>query len=758
MGVIRKRWAGILAAFILLAGAGSRIAWAAQTPPASDGPEEIPLAVTGLEVTIGWGGSESIRVGREMPVTVQVSSSGPEISGYASVSIPVGGGSRYVMEEALSVSAGETKQAVLCVPMNYSVSRFLVEYRDEDGTLYVSRSYSLNVGYGNQEVYIAAVGTSQAVLEDMALFDRVILNEYQGTSTRLYRLEAGEVPSEEKLLKTYDILVWADADTREISQAQLTALQNWIYGGGILIVGQSSDLCVPVPEGEFVRERWGQGLYVYCGFALEEIAGFYSDETEIRGFLYEAIGASRMNSLEESLQFGYEDYWSARTMTFNVDPARIPQVWQYALALGIYLILLGPALYVVLKKKGRQGMLRGAMIGLAFFFTGIIYLLGCQTRFTRPFMNYASIREIRDEGMMETVFANVSSPYNVEYSFTVDESYTLTPLLSFDAYDGGLRGGKGDCRLRIRQGEGGAGVTVNDEIAFTPELLRFSRMGGDEYGAGFEGELRLFEGEAAGWLRNDSGQDFDRVCILAGGRLFLLGEMAAGRQKEISEARILSVPGYNYYDICNLIAGAEGGNPTGESQEAALAAWRASLVSYYTGSMLTMDKEEATILAFPRTEEIRLLRDSDIELRGTTLVTALLQVNFEKDSFVYIPCLEKEPAALQGNYDASDNSTYVRQLVLQYDFGQLQVERLYLEWPDVMGRDGIAQLFEGSIEFFNWKTKTYDQMEQKGTYTADEIADYLDGENCLTIRYLSNIVEEYSYKQLLPRIAATGRE
>ena len=94
MGVIRKRWAGILAAFILLAGAGSRIAWAAQTPPASDGPEEIPLAVTGLEVTIGWGGSESIRVGREMPVTVQVSSSGPEISGYASVSIPVGGGSR----------------------------------------------------------------------------------------------------------------------------------------------------------------------------------------------------------------------------------------------------------------------------------------------------------------------------------------------------------------------------------------------------------------------------------------------------------------------------------------------------------------------------------------------------------------------------------------------------------------------------------------------------------------------------------------
>ncbi len=769
MGMKGKRWIFILAALVLLAGAGSRRALAAQevssgdgvlsqAVPASANPEESPLAVTGLEVSIEWGGSETIRIGRETPVTVQVKSSGPEIHGYASIYVPVGNGSYYVVEEELSVAAGETKQAVLCVPMNYSLSKFWVEYRDADGTLYASRSYSLTMGYGSQEVYIAAVGSRLEVLENMTLFDRVPLNEYQGTSTRLYRLEAAEVPSDEKLFKIYDILLWTDVDAMEISQAQLTALQNWVYEGGILIVGRNSDLCIPLAEGELARERWGQGLYIYSGFALEKIGDYYADETEIRSFLYEAVGTSRMNSLEESLRFGYEEYWSARTMTSNVDPARIPQVWQYALILGIYLVLLGPVLYLLLKKKGRQGMLRGAMVGLAFFFTAIVYLVGGQTRFTRPFMNYAAIREIRDEGIRETIFTNISSPYNIEYSFTVDERYTLTPLLSFDSYDDPVQTGKDSCRLRVCQGEDEVRVTVNDEIAFTPELMRLGRMEENEGQAGFEGEMQLFDGEVAGWLQNTSGRDYERVCILAGGRLFLLGEMAAGQRKELSAAETVVVPGYGYYDACNRIAGFEANSRAGESKEAALASWRTTLVSYYTGLMLTMDKEEATILAFPRTEEITILRNSDIEVRGTTMETALLTVDFTRDGLVYVPCLAKEPVALQGNYDAADNSTYVRQLVLQYDFEKLQVERLYLEWPEVSDSANAARLFEGSIEFFNWKTKTYDQIEQKGTYTAEEIADYLDRENCLTIRYVSNIAEEYSYEQLLPRIAATGRE
>lgn len=765
---------GVLTALLLLVSVGSVTALASSNAEIaeqakvrdvigggrgfSQNPEEIPLTVTGLEVMINWGGSETARVGRETPVTVQVSSSGPEIRGYAAAYIPVGDGDYYVVEEDLSVAAGETKQAVLSVPVNYSTTQFTVEYRGEDGVLYATQSYTLRLGYGGQEIYIAAVGSDAAALEEMAIFDRVMLNEYQGTSTRLYSMEAEKLASEAKLLKSYDILLWVDVDVKQVSQAQLAAVKDWIYEGGILIVGQNSDLCGPVSAGEFATERWGRGIYVYCGFPLADITDLYTDGTEIRSFLYEAVGASRMNTLEENVQYGYEEYWSARSMTFCVDPERIPKVWQYALVLGVYLIVLGPVLYLTLKKKERQGMLRGAMIAVAFFFTAAVYLLGCQTRFTRPFMNYAAIQEIRDEGVIETVFSNVCSPYNTEYSFELDGRYALTPLLSYDFYSSGGNQRAGKDRLHVRHSAEGTNVTINDNIAFTPELLRLSRKGGKEYQEGFEGQLRMFEDETDGWVRNSSDRDFERVCILAGGRLFVLGEMEAGQQKELADAEVVQIPGYAYYRTYAQVAGSVTEQNILESPEMALASWRMQLVNYYIGMMMTMDKQEATILAFPSVEEVQLLQEANMELRGTTLVTALLEVDYEKDGLRYVPCLEKSPLVIQGNYDASNNSTYVRQLVLQYDLENLQVERIRLEWPEISEGGYNEQLFEGSIEFFNWKTKTYDQMEQKGGYLAGEIADYLDQDNCLTIRYVSNITEEDTYTLLLPRIAVTGRE
>lgn len=760
MDVRKKcRLAGMLAVLLLLAAAVSPAAALASPAgrAAEQGAEEIPLTVTGLEVNISWSGSETVRLGRETPVTIQVSSSGPEISGCASACIPIGNGDFYVVEEELSVSAGETKQAVLSVPVNYSTTQFTVEYRGTDGCLYASRSYAMRPGYSSQEVHIAAVGSDAAVLEEMEIFDRVVLSEYQGTTTRLYAIETENLASDSKLLKSYDILLWTDGDDGQISKEQRTAVEDWVYEGGILIAGEGSSLCGPVSKGELATERWGRGIYVYCGFPFRDLGEYYSDGTEIRSFLYEAVGVSRMNALEENAQFGYEEYWNARSMTFNVDPDRIPKVWQYALVLGIYLVILGPVLYLTLKKKGRQGMLRGAMIGVAFFFTATVYLLGCQTRFTSPFMNYAAIREIRDEGVMETVFANVCSPYSAEYSFAVDERYTLTPLLSYDFYDGGgSRAGRD--RLHIRHGAAGTTVTVDDNVAFTPELLRLGRKGGAEYQEGFEGELRMFEGEADGWLRNGSDQDFDRVCILAGGRLFLLGELAAGEQKELSEAETVLIPGYEYYYTCVRIAGSEAGGSIAENPAAALASWRQQMAYYYISMMMTTDKQEATILAFPKNEEIRLLRDSDMEVRGATLVAELMEVDYEQGGRLYVPCLEEGPLVLQGNYDEADNSTYVGELVLQYSLDSLQAESIRLEWPELSGGETSVCLFEGSIEFFNWKTRSYDQMEQKGEYAAGEIEDYLDQDNRLTIRYISNIAEEYTYEQLLPRIAVTGRK
>lgn len=716
--------------------------------------EEPVTTVNGLDVEILWSGSSLVRLGKETPITVRVSSSAPEVEGCAFVYAPANRGNYYVLEKELSVAAGETKQVVLGVPVDYSTDTIRVEYRGTDGTLYACETLSLRPSYSSQEIYVGVVSGD---LKKMVGFDRILLNEYRGITTRLFDFTEETLPVEPEALKLYDVFLWDDVNQSQVSPEQLAALSNWIYEGGTLVVGSNCDLHHTERDDRIVRESWGKGQYVYCNFPLQDAAEIYSSEAEICGFFYEMVGRERLNAIEESIQYGYNDYWEVRSITNSVDPKRIPSVGLYGLVLTAYLIILGPVLYYVLKKRGRRQMLRGAMVGIALLFTGIIYLMGSGTRFYRPFMNYGSIREIRDNMVMETVYTNVCSPYHTEYSFALDAEYAVSPMPYYDSY-GMMEEGNGTCQLRIHYGEESTRVKVDDEVPFTSELLCLTRNDSGLYDGGLSGELRMFRGELEGSLRNETGQKLCHVSILAGGRLAVVGDMEAGEQVDLGQVRLTDAPGYYGSMIVRKIAGSESYEKASKSEEAALAIWRSQLVSYYLNSMLTKEKSEAIILAFPAEEDVQLLNQGDVDVRGITLITTLLSVDYTRGGQIYVPILETDPECLQGNYDSARNSSYGRVSVIQYDFGELQLESLLVQWVKELEPQEYMKPFYGVMEFYNWRTRTYDRMEQKEEYSRNELLNYLDENNCLTVRYEDASAEEYEYEILLPGFSAVGRK
>ncbi|MBR6527430.1 MAG: hypothetical protein IKT45_05745, partial [Lachnospiraceae bacterium] len=361
-------------------------------------PDESIASTEGLRVEILWGDSSLVRIGRDIPITVRVSSTGVELTGTARVRVPLGNGDYYLLEEVVSVAPGRSRQVTLSVPMAYDMETIHVEFQGDDGVVYGSRQIRFRTAYGDQEVYVAVISSD---VGQLASFDRVVLNEYRGTITRLFDFKEHTLPTDVNVLKLYDIFLWDDVDRDLISEEQSEAMSSWVYGGGILIMGEDSDEQLTLEDTPIRREAWGRGLYVYCDFSLRDILLKYPQEDGVRQFLYEAIGDSRMTAIEETMDDSYGDYWSASSMTSGVDARRIPKVWQFALVLIVYLVLLGPVLYGILKKKKRRNLLRAGMLGLALLFTGIIYIMGSRTRFYRPCMNYASVREIRDGMMVE---------------------------------------------------------------------------------------------------------------------------------------------------------------------------------------------------------------------------------------------------------------------------------------------------------------------------------------------------------------------
>lgn len=725
-----------------------------ETALAQAAPEDPVAAMEGLKVEILWGDNSLVRIGRDIPVTVRLISTGAELTGTARAAVPMGTGEYYVLEETVSVAAGETKQVVLSVPVTYDTSTIQVEFEGTDGVIYGSRQIHLRSNYGDQELYVAVISSD---VGQLAAFDRVVLNEYRGTTTRLFDFKEESLPTDANVLKLYDIFLWDDGALDQISEAQREALDSWVYGGGILILGEDGEQKEAMADKSIQRDGWGHGLYIHCGFSLRDISSRYPGEEGVRRFLYEAVGESRMTAMEENVEDSYGDYWSASSMTSGVDAGRIPQVWQFAVVLLIYLVLLGPVLYSVLKKKKRRNQLRISMIGLALAFTVIIYGMGSRTRFYRPFMNYASVQEIRSGMMVETVYANVFSPSNASYSMEFGAGYDVVPLINY-SYDTQKAKQQGVCRLRISRAEEGTQVWVRENIPFTANILRLSGTESSPYGDGFQGEITLFEKGWEGILYNATGQDFEQVCVLAGGRVVVVGDLAAGAQVDLAQFPTRLIYGPQQDSLLEAMAGTSAYDTPIESEEASLATWRYRvLYSYFQNQMLD-ESGTALVMGFPTVERGGYLMGTGVEVQGATLVTEVISLSDSKNGKNYLPMDRERIDVLQGSYDYTRNSTTETLCVLRYDFGDLTAEQLLVQWPEVPREETYQKAFGRPLAFYNWETDQYDVVGRDTCYDRQILAPYLDKDNGLTVRYSMEGTGEAYYEVFLPDLSVVGRE
>ena len=63
----------------------------------------------------------------------------------------------------------------------------------------------------------------------------------------------------------------------------------------------------------------------------------------------------------------------------------------------------------------------------SLIFTGVIYLVGCKTRFRDTFFTYATIKDVSEDSILESTVVNMRTPYNQSYSAAIDPLYTVRP-------------------------------------------------------------------------------------------------------------------------------------------------------------------------------------------------------------------------------------------------------------------------------------------------------------------------------------------
>ena len=104
------------------------------------------------------------------------------------------------------------------------------------------------------------------------------------------------------------------------------------------------------------------------------------------------------------------DYWNAQNLVTGGNADRIPNVFAYGAVMLCYIGVVGPGLYLVLRKR-RLGKYYGLSVAVAsLVFCGVVYMMGTGTRFTTAFSTYATVLDLSGQKAEETTYLNIRTP------------------------------------------------------------------------------------------------------------------------------------------------------------------------------------------------------------------------------------------------------------------------------------------------------------------------------------------------------------
>lgn len=725
----------------------------------------------------------------------------------------------YEYRYPVKVGMTETRTLKLYIPLGRKSSQMQMILTGTDGKEVLQQDLYFDIPRDSGRLLI---GTLTNDPEALRYFDGVSL-DYGMVTSRVISLDETSFPDDARGLEMLDILIINRYDAKRLSDRQQAALYKWVDSGGTLLVGtgamvygtlggwadkmvetiQYEDInlgaeyaknapgdaditmvCarMQIPGGIEVEEsdgiplltmmRAGDGQIGVFSYDLGDISGFVEQNPSYANkLLLDVLGEDSMSAIYYYSSYGDDsEYWNAQRLVNTGNADRLPNIALYAVVAVVYILIAGPGLYLLLKKKDMSRYYGVSVAVSAIAASAVVYLLGVETRFTSQFFTCATILETDAQTVRETSYLNVRTPDSRPYSASIPPEYEVTPLTGNSRYDEPFTASFDRKRmdtLDLYFGGDETRISSEKSKAFESEFFMVSGEREAEPDEGMiTGNVTLFDGRVSGTIVNGFPFDLEDVSLIFYGQVYPIGVLKAGEELTLDQESLLAWPVELPYMLSEYMT--ESGKDEEKSNKEYLeSVGRGNLYYSYLGDKFNTYLPDARLVGFGENGGI-LTRESMTEqmVDGRTLYAARIHVTDRKDGNVYRSCLANPPQINTGSGAVSRNGMLMYgsdPQTVEYFIGtDITVEKLSFlpVSEEFMNQSDYYYLkrFDGAAYFYNCVTRNFDRVNlSQIDFSGEELEPYLSDHNSLTVRYTAGESDSSGVSTLLPHPMVTGR-
>ena len=427
-------------------------------------------------------------------------------------------------------------------------------------------------------------------------------------------------------------------------------------------------------------------------------------------------------------------------------------IGRYIFLILLYLVVIGPGLYWILRGKKEPYWLIGSVCTASLAFIFIVYLAGRSTNMGTPAICHETLYEQEGNYLKESIDFSVQAYQMQNFELILDESYQILPKSV------GMNGAKS---VDVQWAETITFEKKNQKNTMLLEHMSAYRQNCffmEKYKVLQEEEQVVFQIKGTGdalqirW-NNPTAYSIKQAIVVLENRIAVVGDVKPQSHGIVEQAKL-----YAYSDsamsmlLNDLLDFSDMQFPEYEIEHLSNKIWEMQYDA-------RQRKDEAFVIGILENEQNVFQENIGFDVFGTTLLKVTVDIDWLSETRLWCPNLETYGAVYTGEYSDTRNLLESREAIVDYQtshIGELVSLEFFQADYQQLEHD-IA--FEGKIYVFNWQMGMFNEfLFWKENSYEDMLAPYISDTGVLRVYY---VMDEWSSNSkrscVLPCIKASGK-